>query len=1269
MEKKEAETEAKQDLKEEVKQEKQEIVKAFKRKLEESLHAGVISEGRRKAAAVAEERFKEQVARERGLLRVKKAPKDKAKEAEKPEKQDAAAKKVKAPKSAKSAGSKAKAKPLNQKHQGSSTVKAENVKPELPTASSAPQAPQEPVQESQEASEPAQPEAAEAAEEQAGESPGPASDAFAGLSSLAAGAQLPKRLGNCLYDASGRNWVPRQHIKHVPKARRSLLLSGFTHQLEKSKTGAAACKRCGAKIVKETMRMGYPVKDQRGEYGAIVNWFHSDCAKLDELLVSYAKSGDEQLKKMVLGWDALTVDERVKLRADLLTPLEEAAPEELPAVQNIRKLPQHPAPQALKLPLLAFQAEGLGWMLEREADQTTRGGILADEMGMGKTLQTIALLLAGEIKGPTLVVCPAAAMLQWRNEILRFTQPGSIDVRLFYGTEKKDVLRDLMDDKVFVRRVVVLTTYQTLESDYRRQVNLTKVTCEWCGRLFQKSKLFYHQKYFCGPDAQRTEKQMKSQRKADYKDEAVKMMKIGGTSTNIVLNPLNAIRSAATSALRRMGRQGKKAGKDSPMPFPVSVLPEEAQKALRKGKDSNEGNEGAPAKPEKAEPSTPLKRQRSKGNANPSGQSSPTPETGPKRAKCFENDAEPKDSPVKSKVGWGKALKTTAPVAKVIELSLSDDDGSDLEIMPEQTSASNPLHESFRFVDSVPSEPSAPSAPSKLKAPKRKAKAKQKAADKDDKELRKSDEESSDEIDLSGSALYRTQWGRVVLDEAHRIKARINSTAQAAFALRVAGSRWCLSGTPLQNRVAEFWSIIRFVRFYPFAHYMCSRKGCDCVSLHYRFDPETSLCRKCGHTKMQHRSHFVTEVSNPIKNFGFCGAGKIAMEKLRTQVLDRILLRRTKVERAADVKLPALTVSIRKDTLSSQEMDFYTAMYTQGRTMFDTYVESGTVLHNYAHVFDLIMRLRQAVDHPYLIIHGSLNSPDPSAGLIPTKSRGFTDICALCQDDIEEGKRSKATCGHSFHRDCLQEYLGQAPQLPSGGVGCPACFVPLTWADEAEVENDDDDIVEEDDKDGGDASREKGPKGRGRGRSSIMQKIKTSEFQSSTKIEALVQEIKKMEASDSNNKALVFSQFTRFLELIEWRLKREGISAATVLGSMPIVARNNIIVSFQTEPTLKVLLISLKAGGEGLNLQAANHIFIMDPWWNPAAEAQAIQRAHRIGQVRPVKALRFVAAETIEEKIIELQEKKQTVFDCTVGNSNQALQRLSAEDIRFLFSN
>lgn len=397
------------------------------------------------------------------------------------------------------------------------------------------------------------------------------------------------------------------------------------------------------------------------------------------------------------------------------------------------------------------------------------------------------------------------------------------------------------------------------------------------------------------------------------------------------------------------------------------------------------------------------------------------------------------------------------------------------------------------------------------------------------------------------------------------------------------------------------------------------------------------------------------------------------MERLRVEVLDKILLRRTKVERAADVKLPPLTINIRKDALSAEEKDFYTSMYTQSRTQFDTYVDKGTVLHNYAHVFDLIMRLRQAVDHPYLIIHGSM----ASAESIPTQSRGNSDVCALCQDDIDEpGARVVAQCGHAFHRDCLSEYLEQAPKLPTGGIGCPTCFQPLTMSLE------EDGLAEEDaeapetpaprrrgaEVDASDAS----PQSSGKGpmpsmKYSIMNRIKTAEFKTSTKMEALLQEIHKMQAADGASKALVFSQFSRFLELIEWRLKREGVSCAKLLGTMPIQSRNNIMISFQTDPSLKVLLVSLKAGGEGLNLQAADHIFVMDPWWNPAAELQAIQRAHRIGQTRPVKALRLVASDTIEEKIIELQAKKQSVFDCTVGNNNSALQRLTSEDIQFLF--
>lgn len=110
-----------------------------------------------------------------------------------------------------------------------------------------------------------------------------------------------------------------------------------------------------------------------------------------------------------------------------------------------------------------------------------------------------------------------------------------------------------------------------------------------------------------------------------------------------------------------------------------------------------------------------------------------------------------------------------------------------------------------------------------------------------------------------------------------------------------------------------------------------------------------------------------------------------------------------------------------------------------------------------------------------------------------------------------------------------------------------------------------------------------------------------------------------------------------------------------------------MLYAFNKDPNLRVILISLKAGGEGLNLQVASRIFLMDPWWNPAAEMQAIQRAHRIGQTRPVQGVRFICKDTIEERILQLQEKKQLVFDGTVGASNQAMHKLTQEDLRFLF--
>jgi SNF2 family DNA or RNA helicase len=107
---------------------------------------------------------------------------------------------------------------------------------------------------------------------------------------------------------------------------------------------------------------------------------------------------------------------------------------------------------------------------------------------------------------------------------------------------------------------------------------------------------------------------------------------------------------------------------------------------------------------------------------------------------------------------------------------------------------------------------------------------------------------------------------------------------------------------------------------------------------------------------------------------------------------------------------------------------------------------------------------------------------------------------------------------------------------------------------------------------------------------------------------------------------------------------------------------------FQNDPAVPVFLISLKAGGLGLNLTAAEYVFLLDPWWNPAVEAQAIDRAHRIGQTRTVVAYRLVARDTIEEKILQLQESKRSLADAIVGEENSVLRQITADDLDLLLS-
>ncbi|EGZ04828.1 hypothetical protein PHYSODRAFT_566639 [Phytophthora sojae] len=503
------------------------------------------------------------------------------------------------------------------------------------------------------------------------------------------------------------------------------------------------------------------------------------------------------------------------------------------------------------------------------------------------------------------------------------------------------------------------------------------------------------------------------------------------------------------------------------------------------------------------------------------------------------------------------------------------------------------------------------------------------------------------------SPLHQIDWTRIVLDEAHYIKDRNCNTACGVFELK-STYKWCLSGTPLQNRIGELFSLVRFLQVKKYAYYHCN--VCDCQMLDYNFPDKK--CAQCTHSAIQHYSYFNKKVVIPIQAYGYVAEGKLAMQRLQNDVLQHILLRRTKEGRADDISLPPKLVRIRKDRLDERENDFYEAIYTQSQAQFNTYVSSGTLLNNYAHIFDLLIRLRQAVDHPYLVIYSKSN---PALQLPSSAAPLDERVCTICHEYLEDGVTAK--CGHEFCRECVKEYI---ESLPAGGEAtCPTCSKPLTVDLSPPVETDLGNI-------GNEASNCRSPKAVNLSsfhRNSLLHRISDIHaFQSSTKIEALMQELELMRIRDPSGKAIIFSQFVNMLDIIQHRLQLGGIKCVKLSGNMTMAVRDRTIKSFRDDPTVTAFLISLKAGGVALNLTVASHIFLMDPWWNPAAENQAIDRTHRLGQFKPIQATRFIIAGTVEERILKLQEKKRLIFEGTVGANVSAICRLTEEDLRFLFA-
>ncbi|KAG0015645.1 hypothetical protein BGZ80_009728, partial [Entomortierella chlamydospora] len=452
--------------------------------------------------------------------------------------------------------------------------------------------------------------------------------------------------------------------------------------------------------------------------------------------------------------------------------------------------------------------------------------------------------------------------------------------------------------------------------------------------------------------------------------------------------------------------------------------------------------------------------------------------------------------------------------------------------------------------------------------------------------------------------LFKAHYHRIVIDEAHLIKNKATKSAKACTMLS-STYRWCLTGTPIQNSIDELYSLIRFLRIKPY---------CDW-------------------------NEFRTKISLPVKKHHLY---KRTMDRVQV-LLKAICLRRTKtckVDGKPILNLPARRVDRVATEFSPDERAFYMALETRTRERFNAYVKAGTVMNNYSNAMDegAPSDMKAHIDR---LLDSLLD--DVRHRLI---ERGLDAIeCPICMDVGEESVILSA-CGHIYCRACIIAHLSRHDE---DDRKCPECrrAAPIDNLISIADFNARFNPPEPED-----------PKGKGKALDqdddSLTDKLPSvevpealDEWISSSKIDKMIEVVKSVVAR--GEKIIVFSQFTSLLTLIEKPLMNEQINYLRYDGTMTPDKRNEAVRRLNNDPTYQVMLISLKCGSLGLNLTAANHVVIMDPWWNPSLENQAIDRVHRIGQTKDVQVHRLCIPDTVEDRIIALQEKKKALADGALG--------------------
>ncbi|KAL8823353.1 MAG: hypothetical protein Q9191_005932 [Dirinaria sp. TL-2023a] len=581
---------------------------------------------------------------------------------------------------------------------------------------------------------------------------------------------------------------------------------------------------------------------------------------------------------------------------------------------------------------------------------------------------------------------------------------------------------------------------------------------------------------------------------------------------------------------------------------------------------------------------------------------------------------------------------------------------------------------------------------------------------------------------------FGIHWYRVILDEAHTIKNRNAKATQACYALR-AEYRWCLTGTPMQNNLDELQSLIRFLRIKPYNDLKIWK----------------------------------SQITEPMRN----GRGNVAMKRLQFY-LKAFMKRRTKevlkqegalnpggkpsAEGAPSngFKITARKIEKVSAEFTPEERSFYSRLEQRTDESIDAMMSGAKM--SYASALTMLLRLRQACNHPQLVggplaqDQDALTTGQTQSTQTPRKAKvaekevdDIADLlgglsvqtkrCDMCQielgkeeantgavrcTDCEENlmsriepkvKRSKKKTHHSKSRS-----KPRPTKAPSKGAAKRKVVL-----DDSEEENDGDWLVPEDQRPGlhlGKAGGSDDENAEGGGEdigssdsdtgdessiqvlgfhtrkvisldtsdedvdnaseaSSSSESASDSETDTSSTTDTLAkrapttsakitQLLRILHAESGAHKFIVFSQFTSMLDLIEPFLRTRNLRFTRYDGSMRNDHREASLERLRNDASTRILLCSLKCGSLGLNLTAASRVVILEPFWNPFVEEQAIDRVHRLNQTRDVLVYKLTVADTVEARILDLQEKKRALAEAAI-EGKAAAGKLSMKDILNLF--